>query len=91
MVLKSLCGQVGQGIPDIHKPLSVCELLKNRLRFNGHMVAVRGLVEGGHGSWLVGDKCPALVVSGGFTWPSAVAITIPKESVDGHKGMHFNV
>ena len=55
--------------------ISVCELLQNRLKYDGQMVEVRGLVEGSHeGAVLAAENCSGKIITEGFTWPNAIAL-----------------
>jgi hypothetical protein len=54
-------------------PISVCELLENRLKYDGEIVEVRGIVEGSvEGATLIGGQCRRTILTDGFTWPNAI-------------------
>lgn len=65
-------------------PLTVCELLKEPLKWDGQVVTVRDQTQGtDEGSWLVGKECPgAFVTNGDVVWPSMIALWTP--SLPGH-------
>jgi hypothetical protein len=62
----------------VAKPLSVCDLLTDPSKYNGHVVAVRGLVTGtDEGAWLKADvACKKPLTTYGFTWPQYLWLEI---------------
>jgi len=59
-----------------HAPISVCELLENRLKYDGEMVEVRGILESSsHGPALLGAHCDEAIVIHGLTFPNAINLT----------------
>lgn len=66
----------------IEKPKTLCEVLSNREKFDGHMVKVRGIVEGNeHGAWLLDNRCRACVDLGKRI-PCAVVLVGPSQAVE---------
>ena len=61
-----------------HGPLSVCELLENRLKYDGKMVEVR-VVEAGEE-----EHCSKKIVTQGFTWPDAINLSLSVQPDDPH-------
>jgi len=54
------------------RPLSVCEVLGSPEKFNGKIVAVRGLQSAtDEGGWLEGIDCAPLVTNG-YRWPTVI-------------------
>ena len=65
-------------------PLTVCELLKEPLKWDGQVVTVRDHGQGtDEGAWLVGKECPGIFVTNGHVvWPSMIALWT--SSLPGH-------
>ena len=58
--------------------LSVCDVLREPLRFNGQIIIVKGvLVETDEGSWLTGPECPGVFHTNQHVWPSFISLSIP--------------
>lgn len=56
-----------------HAPISVCELLESRFKYDGEMVEVRGIEDAGdEGSALLGENCAKTIVEQGLTFPNAI-------------------
>ena len=64
---------------DIDRPLSVCEVVSNRDKYRGEIVAVRGRVKGGgHGIFLAPDvECKYVLKTNGIVWPNIINLTLP--------------
>jgi hypothetical protein len=63
--------------PDAPPTHSVCDLLENPLNFNGKLVAVKGLIQGGDGFWIYDDQCPPRIRVQGRTYENIIAIANP--------------
>lgn len=61
------------------KVYSVCEVMKNLKVFGGKSIAVRGVIIGAEGSFLMG-RCPTHITVKGFTWPDLIWLTFPENS-----------
>ena len=79
----SLVALVGIVAPDVcaqppSEVLTVCGLIANRDRYNGKIVTVRGIIRGGHGSWLdAASDCSHPLVTVGVRWPNTVYLAFP--------------
>jgi len=74
MIVTTMVGDAAKS--EIRSPISVCELLENRLKYDGQIVAVRGVVEGStEGAALIGDHCLRPIVTQGYTWPNAISLS----------------
>src|SRR6266542_4553238 len=61
-------------VRDDYKPLTLCELLKNREHLNGKEVTVRGWLSAtDEGLWLMSD-CAEGFVAAGHRWPTHIWI-----------------
>lgn len=59
-------------------PLSVCELLADRMKYNGQMVTVKGEGDAtSEGTWLSDESCRGAVTIGGRSWGKEVALVSP--------------
>lgn len=76
-----LCmGTALSGGEDAEHVYSVCELLANPQQFNGKLVKVRGIVEGGmEGSWLKSDDCLERFYVGENSLPKAISLSYQSE------------
>jgi hypothetical protein len=76
-VLVSLCSS--QEIEPRQKPLSVCEILQQRVDLMGRIVSVRGEVKaGGHGAYLIAaPACTFKLTTAGVTWPNFIYLEYP--------------
>jgi len=64
-------------------PLTVCELLKEPLKWDGQIVTVRDHGRGSEeGAALIGVECPGIFVTDGHVWSSAIFLSTP--SLPGH-------
>ncbi len=65
---------VGVAYGQDSKAISVCDVIKDPLRYNGKMVAVRGyLAQTDEGAWLAEDDCPEpLKAVSGFTYRNLI-------------------
>ena len=55
------------------KTITVCEVLKDPVRYNGKMVAVRGrVVSTGEGTWLIGEGCTDTIETAGYKWSASI-------------------
>jgi hypothetical protein len=63
----------GKGATD-QRALSVCDILADPIKYNGRLVAIRGVSEGTDEGWWIGagKPCNAPLVTGGYTWPSII-------------------
>lgn len=62
--------------------VSVCELLKDRMQYDGKMVTVRGEVDGtSEGTWLSDDFCPEALTILGRDWRRSIALVTPNFAV----------
>jgi hypothetical protein len=58
--------------------LTVCDVLSAPLKHNGHVITIRGRVEGtDEGAWLVGGGCPGVFTTGEYVWTSAIYLAMP--------------
>jgi hypothetical protein len=57
-----------------HNPLSVCDILADPLKYNGHLVTIHGVSVGtGEGWWIGPDKtCSRPLTTFAYTWPSTI-------------------
>lgn len=60
------------------KVYSVCEVLQKLDSLNGKVIAVRGIVSGGQGTFLI-DRCQSKLTVKGFTWPDAIWLEFPRD------------
>ncbi len=70
----SAAGQEAPGSP----PLSVCEVLSDPLKYDGRIITIRDT--GGatdEGAWLSSSACPGVFTTGGYRWPSMIALEVP--------------
>ena len=60
-------------------PLTVCEILKEPLKWDGQVVTVRDHTQGtDEGAWLAGKECRGIFVTNGHVvWPSMIALGTP--------------
>ena len=60
-------------------PLSVCEVIENRLSLHGKMIELRGEERaGGHGSYLIPDSdCAFSLMTNGVKWRNVIFLTYP--------------
>jgi hypothetical protein len=67
--------------------LTVCEVLSAPLKYDGHIVTIRGRLDGtNEDNWLIGDDCPGVFVTGDHVWPSVVSLAMP--TIDAHLRVH---
>lgn len=60
---------------------TVCELLATPEKFNGKVIRVRGIVDGGmEGSWLRSDDCPERFYAAGYSLPKSIALAYHSEA-----------
>jgi hypothetical protein len=58
--------------------LSVCAVLKDLPKYNGKIIAVRGVVEGSsEGGSILDRHCTVRLVTNGYLWPTAIALELP--------------
>jgi hypothetical protein len=67
-------------VPSV-KPLDVCEVLRSPVSFNGKLVSIRGLLRAtDHGAWIVGERCPGVLTTQGYTWRSIIFLAYPNSA-----------
>jgi len=55
--------------------LTVCEILSQRMDYNGKLVSIRASIHStDEGVWLDGKNCPGLITSDQYAWPSMIAV-----------------
>jgi hypothetical protein len=58
--------------------LNVCDVLSTPLKYNGHVIVIRGRVDGtDEGAWLLGDHCSGISTTGDYTWRSIIYLAMP--------------
>lgn len=69
---------------------TVCEVLAQPLKYDGHVIQIIGRVAGtDEGAWLVGDSCPGVFVSSERqVWPSTIFLTTPSATTLGRTRLH---
>jgi len=73
-----LLAQTEDHSPAASHVVTVCEALSAPLKYNGHVVTIRGRVDStDEGTWLVGDGCPGIFVTAGYAWPSVISVAMP--------------
>lgn len=70
---------MGQSIKHDDIGYSVCEVLSHRIRLDGRLILVRGIVKsGGHGIWLAADgECRHELLTKGVRWPNEIYLAYP--------------
>jgi hypothetical protein len=54
--------------------LTACEILSQRMDYNGKLVSIRARIHGtDEGVWLDGRDCPGLITSDEYVWPSMIS------------------
>ena len=67
------------------EPISVCDVLRDPVKYNGKMIAVRGfLISTDEGHWLNGD-CEEPLITNGYKWKSAIWPESPSSRSALHK------
>jgi len=57
--------------------LTVCEILSQRMDYNGKLVSIRASIHStGEGEWLDGKNCTGSITSDEYVWPSMIAVQI---------------
>jgi len=80
LILLILAGALPAGAENAERIYTVCEVLSRPGQFNGKLLKVRGIVEGGmEGSWLKSDECPERFYVGGNSLPNAVSLSYQSE------------
>jgi len=70
----SAAGQEEPGDP----PLTVCEVLSGPLKYDGRIITIRDTGGGSdEGAWLASSACPGVFTTGGYQWPSTIALETP--------------
>jgi hypothetical protein len=65
----------GSAAQSADPPLTVCELLKDRVKYNGKMVVVRGEVDStSEGGWLIDESCAEPLEISGLTLGRDIAL-----------------
>jgi hypothetical protein len=73
-------GAVLAGAGESEHVYTVCELLAKPEQFNGKLLKVRGIVEGGmEGAWLKSDDCPNRFHIGENSLPNAISLSYQSE------------
>jgi len=63
---------------DVRSVLSVCEVLQDPAKYNGQMIAIRGVVSlTDEGAWLTGHECQRPLITGGYKWLMLIWLTAP--------------
>jgi len=58
--------------------LTVCDILRDPLGFDGKMIRLRGRLSGtDEGNWLMGAGCPGVLVTDGYVWEPMIFIAAP--------------
>jgi hypothetical protein len=86
-------GQVPERV-NSEETVPVCEVLAAPLKFNGKLVAIRGVWESsGEGSWIgAGTKCSKPFSSYGYVWPQIIEVTEADSPMRLHKvDFHTNL
>jgi hypothetical protein len=69
--------QVSPAAESENRAWSVCEVLSDRIQFNGRIIAVRGVLHSTFESaWLSGEGCDDQLRTGDHVWPSAINLSI---------------
>jgi hypothetical protein len=57
--------------------LTVCEILSQRMHYDGKVVSIRASIHStNEGVWLDSKNCPGLITTDEYVWPSMIAIQI---------------
>src|ERR1700679_3073240 len=70
--------------------LTVCEILSQRMDYNGKLVSIRATIHStDEGVWLDGKNCPGLVTGGEYAWPSMITAQTPdaKDFTSNYQGL----
>ncbi len=60
--------------------VDICEVLRDPFKFNGQIIAVRGLFHAtAEGWWLAGENCRNTLETKGYKWPQHVWLTSPEQ------------
>lgn len=55
--------------------LTVCEILSQRMHYDGKLVSIRARIHStDEGVWLDGKNCPGLITTDEYVWPSMISI-----------------
>jgi hypothetical protein len=83
----AIAGQGARTLNTEHSiDLSVCEILSDPLRYDGHLVSIRGVTSGtSEGYWFIGTECPGIMKTAGYTWDSIIAIALPGSPLQIHR------
>jgi hypothetical protein len=58
--------------------VTVCDVLRAPLDYDGHLIKIRGRLSGtDEGTWLADAGCPGALVTDGHVWPSEVWLAAP--------------
>jgi hypothetical protein len=77
--------QAGEKAQPAPARVSVCEILRAPLEYNGRFVTIRGRMgTTPEGRWLVAGDCPGLLTTGDHVWPSEIWLALP----GGHLILH---
>jgi len=69
--------QTGKAAEASIPTFTVCEILAQRVEYNGKMVRIRAsLFATDEGAWFVGDGCPGVVTTDGHVWPSMISMEV---------------
>jgi hypothetical protein len=69
--------QTGKAVEPPIPTFTVCEILSQRVEYNGKMVRIRASVLGtDEGVWFVDYGCPGVVTSDGHVWPSSISMAV---------------
>ena len=68
---------------------TVCELLSQRLDYDGKLVRIRTRVSSNsEGVWFPGDDCPGVVNTDGYVWPSMISMSDASPDMDLNHRIH---
>ena len=65
------------------RPLSVCEVLKDREALDQKIIAIRDIeIDTSEGGWLKGSGCGDSIVIGGASWPVTIWISTSRMNIE---------
>ena len=63
--------------------ISACDLLRNPVKFDGRVVAVRGLyVAEAHGAYLRAENCDGILPNDKFKWPPVIFVSLSQKEME---------
>ena len=83
-------GQTKTSVESQIPVLTACEILSQRMNYNGKLVSIRASIHStDEGVWLDGKNCPGLITSDEYAWPSMIAVQTadPRDFTSSYEGL----